>query len=168
MFHQFFQKFSFLSGPSLGLSQLHLTCYKRINLTCTKLTSADLSCPNLISPILTCPELTCSELTEHLSDTSQTPARYCLDTHQTPSTNYPDTIHTPSKHFLYTTLASSRQFPDTSQQTLNPGCRGSLHCSPLDDVLDPVYRPVIVPVTRLAPRPSPLSLLKTPLAPRPR
>ena len=50
---------------------------------------------------------------------------------------------------------------------MNPGCRGSSYYSTLGDVLDPVYRPVIVPVTRLAPRPSPLSLLKTPLAPRP-
>ena len=32
-------------------------------------------------------------------------------------------------------------------QTLNPGCRGSSHFSPLDAVLDPVYRPGIAPDT---------------------
>ena len=34
-------------------------------------------------------------------------------------------------------------FADVSDQTLNPGCRESSHCSPLDAVLDPVYRTCI-------------------------
>ena len=43
-------------------------------------------------------------------------------------------------------------------QTLNPGCRGSSHFSPLDAVLDPVYRPGIAPVTlKDSSSPSPLA-----------
>ena len=48
----------------------------------------------------------------------------------------------------------------TPDQTLNPVCRGSSHCSPLGAVLDPVYRACIAPDT--------LNAFPPPLAHRPR
>ena len=49
--------------------------------------------------------------------------------------------------FIFFSTTQFTSIPECGIQTLNPGCRGSSHFSPLDAVLDPVYRPGIAPDT---------------------